>query len=158
MVDKFLKGRAIALIVVASMNACFGKQDAVPTQATQATGMLTDADLLKLYDPSSLAEVRNFSDLPDSVQVIANRRGMAAKGEGPDERLQKFLVGGLGKTSALVAYEQFGYVPIYMADAYVKTGSDWVVIRSWKIGSVATLDEVKNLTQAEATQVAPPDR
>jgi hypothetical protein len=122
-----------------------------------AGSALTDAGLFKLYDPSSLIEVRKFSDLPDGVKALANRSGMDARGEGPGGRLRHFLVGGVSKTSALVAYEQFGYVPTYMADAYVKNGSDWVAIRSWEIGHVTTLDEARNMIRA-LPGVAPPVR
>jgi hypothetical protein len=55
----------------------------------------------------------------------------------------------------LVAYEHFGYVPTYKADAYVKNGSDWVAIRSWEIGQVTTLDEARNMIRA-LPGVAPP--
>jgi hypothetical protein len=120
-----------------------------------AAGAPTDADLFKLYSPSSLMEVRNFSDLPDGVRALANRSGMDARGEGPGGRLRQFLVGGVSETSALVAYEQFGYVPTYMADAYVKNGSNWVAIRSWEIGRVTTLDETRDMIRA-LPGVAPP--
>lgn len=156
MVGSFPKVLAMALVVIATVCACSSKnQDAAQPQTLVAARALTGADIFKLYDPSSLVEVRNFSDLPDGVKALANRSGMDAKGEGPDGRLRQFLVGGLSKTSALVAYEQFGYVPTYMADAYVKNGSDWVAIRSWKIGQVTTLDEARNMIQA-LPEVTPP--
>jgi len=91
---------------------------------------ITDADNFKLFDPASLIEVRNFADLPDGVKALGNQDGINASGEGPDVRLRKFMVGGVSQTSALVAYEQFGYVPNFIAAAYVYTGSKWVGIRS----------------------------
>jgi hypothetical protein len=125
---------------------CTGKpHDAARHESLSVTNEVNDADMFKLYDPSSLIEVRKFSDLPDGVKVLANRDGMEAKGEGPEGRLREFMVGGASQTSALVAYEQFGYTPTYFAAAYVYTGGKWVAVRRWEIGKVTTLKEALNI-------------
>jgi hypothetical protein len=128
----------IAAILVTGAVACTNKSDNGGSHdASQPAN-----DYFKTYDPSSLIEVRNFADLPDGVKTQA---GMDAKGEGPEGRLREFMVGGASQTSALVAYEQFGYTPTYTAAAYVYTGSKWIPVRSWEIGKASTLKEVLSI-------------
>jgi hypothetical protein len=102
--------------------------------------------MFKKYEPESLVEVKTFADLPDGVKTLANQDGMDARGEGPDGKLRRFMVGGKSETSALVTYEQFGFVPTYGAVAYVYTDAHWVMVRRWEISKVTTLKGALNFT------------
>jgi|ERR1700722_1919837 len=99
------------------------------------------------FDSSSLNEVRRFEDLPEQLQWLLRNSKYAGSGEGPEGRCCVFLVGGVGETSALVAYEIFGYVPTYQANAFVQTkAQSWVYAGEWTISSASTLEELKALT------------
>ena len=50
-----------------------------------------------------------------------------------DNTTTKFLVGGASKSSAIVAYEQFGYVPSFFAQSYVFSNSHWVAVKRWQL-------------------------
>jgi hypothetical protein len=91
-----------------------------------------EIDVAKLYDPTSMIEVKNFTDLPAGVQTLANGSFMK---ERYDNTPAKFLVGGVGKSSAIVTYEQFGYVPIFIAQSYVYSDSQWLTAKSWQLGA-----------------------
>jgi hypothetical protein len=43
----------------------------------------------------------------------------------------RFIVAGASDTSALVAFEEFGYVPSTHAISYVHVNDDWVAARTW---------------------------
>jgi hypothetical protein len=87
-------------------------------------------DVVSLYDPSKVVEIRSFSDLPEGVKALANRSYMS---EVRDNTPTKFLVGGASESSAIVAFEQFGYVPSFHARAYVFSESRWVAAKAWSI-------------------------
>ena len=55
-----------------------------------------------------------------------------------DNTPTKFLVGGVSDTSAIVAYELFGYVPSFRAQAYVYSNSRWISSKEWEIPSGVT--------------------
>jgi hypothetical protein len=67
-------------------------------------------------------------------------------GEGPEGRCCVFIVGGVSQTSAIVAYELFGFVPSYQASAFVQGKAGWVKVGEWNIGPASTLAELKVLT------------
>jgi len=118
-------GVALSIAVVASCSDSGNK-------ATQSTGQDTrpTVDLLSLYDPSSLREVRNFADLPEGVQSLANASYMKIMS---DNQYPHFLVGGVGESSAIVAFEVFGYVPVFDAAEYVHSASGWVYVKRWNV-------------------------
>src|SRR5882672_9835351 len=64
-----------------------------------------------LYDSSSLVEVRCLSGLPAEIQSLLGAQGSA----GLEQPTRRFLVSGVGKTSALVAYEEAGDPPSAVA-------------------------------------------
>ena len=98
------------------------------------------------YSPSTLVEVRKFDDLPDGLRAALKGGKYAVSGEGPEGRCCTFVVGGISRTSALVAFEIFGYVPTYQANAFVQAKTGWVKAGEWGIGPVSTLVELKELT------------
>ena len=89
-----------------------------------------------LFDPSSLVEIRNFADLPEGVRVLAGYMKVMS-----DNSYPRFLAGGSSNSSAIVAYEEFGYVPFFKARAYTKNGAKWVEVKAWTdIGPVNNLE------------------
>jgi len=91
---------------------------------------LTGTDVSKLYNPVAMIEVKNFADLPDGVQTLAKETFMK---ERYDSTPTKFLIGGASKSSAVVAYEQFGYVPSFFAQSYIFRNSRWVEGKRWQL-------------------------
>ena len=136
----------VALMVVISTACSDNAHNKMSDGATPAASNVSGIDNFKKYEPASLVEVKAFADLPDGVKNLANMDGMDARGEGPDGRLRRFMVGGTSQTSALLAYEQFGFVPTYVAVAYVYAGSHWIAVRRWDISKVTTLQEALNVT------------
>jgi hypothetical protein len=137
---------ALVVAAIACVVACTGKpQNGALQEPLPAASVSKDVANFKSFDASSLVEVKTFADLPDSVKALAIRDGMNASGEGPNGRSREFMVGGISQTSALVTYEQFGYIPTFIADAYVHSGSEWIPVRRWEITSVTTLKDALNL-------------
>jgi hypothetical protein len=91
---------------------------------------LTGTDVSKIYNPVAMIEVKNFADLPDGVQTLANESFMKGRYDGTPT---KFLIGGASKSSAVVAYEQFGYVPSFFAQSYILSNSRWVEAKRWQL-------------------------
>jgi hypothetical protein len=108
----------------------------------------SSSGLYSLFDRKSLVEIRAFADLPDGVKTTEIRDGMEAHGEGPGGRRRQFLVGGVASKSALLVYEQFGYVPTYVAVGYVRNGEEWVSVGKWDIPRVETLKEALAMINA----------
>jgi hypothetical protein len=110
----------------------------------------TAAAIVRSYRPpfnsSSLKEVRQPDDLPEGLKFVLRQGRYAGSGEGPEGRCCVFLVGGIAETSALVAYEIFGFVPTYRANAFVQSKAGWVTAGEWTIGAASTLEELKEMT------------
>jgi len=108
------------------------------------------------YDPTSLIEVKALSDLPSQVRSLANASFMATN---YDNTPTKFLVGGVSRSSAVIAYEEFGYVPSIYAQSYVYSGSQWIPAKSWNLGSEITslhdLVAATNSVEQERKYAAP---
>lgn len=108
------------------------------------------AAIVRSYRPpfksSSLNEVRQLEDLPEGLKSVLRQGKYAGGGEGPEGRCCVFLVGGIDETSALVAYEIFGFVPTYRANAFVQSKAGWVTAGEWTIGAPSTLQELKEMT------------
>jgi hypothetical protein len=137
----------IAGILLTAVASCSRtSQDAAPPATSPSVeSAASTTDTFKLYAPSSLIEVRSVSELPDGLkQMVAGM--MEAPGEGPHSRCCQFLIAGASNTSAIVAYEEFGYVGTFLAKAYVHTASGWIEVRGWAIGSPTTLRELKEMT------------
>jgi hypothetical protein len=98
------------------------------------------------FKSSALNEVLKLEDLPEGLQVILRECKYAGSGEGPEERCCVFLVGGIDETSALVAYEIFGFVPTFRANAFVQAKAGWVTAGEWTIDAASTLQELKEKT------------
>jgi hypothetical protein len=121
-----------------------------PSHQDASTGTLVSVNQpreeFKLYSPSSLVEVQKFADLPDGLRAVLLRGKYTNGGEGPDGKCCAILIAGVSKTSALVAYELFGYVPSYRACAFVQTNTGWVPAGEWNIGPQSTLVGLKEMT------------
>jgi hypothetical protein len=101
----------------------------------------------KFYNASSLVEIRDFADLPEAVKNKLLHGPMAnGGGEGPGGRCCEFVLGGVSPTSAVVAYELFGYVPSFQATAFVHTDSGWIEAGQWRIGPVNSLQRLREMT------------
>jgi hypothetical protein len=134
------------ILLTAVANCSRTSQDAAPPATSPPVeGAASTTDMFKLYDPSSLIEVRSVSELPDGLRQIEAGM-MEAPGEGPHSRCCQFLIAGASDTSALVAYEEFGYVGTFLAKAYVHVASGWTEAHGWVIGSPTTLRELKEMT------------
>jgi hypothetical protein len=139
----------VAMVLLSSFSAdgCSGSPPDVAVSAPEAHVAATSSDRTQ-FDPSTLKEVRRLADLPVGVQVLANSSYMR---ENFDYTPTKFLVGGLGGTSAIVAYEQGGYVPSYHAQSYVFRNSRWVPDKKWRLES-----RITDLTGIVAATVSGP--
>jgi hypothetical protein len=104
-----------------------------------ATGL---SSVRSLYDSSSLVEVRCLSGLPAEIQSLFG----AQDGAGPELPPRRFLVSGVGKTSALVAYEEAGDPTSSVAVAYVLAGSQWIAVAHWSVGSPNSLRQLRAMT------------
>jgi hypothetical protein len=106
--------------------------------------------IAKQFDAPSLVEVTTISDLPNDLKShfkgwLGQRRENIAppsEDDGPGDLPGGFIIAGVSDSSALVAYEEYGYVPTTHATAYVHVKSDWIVARKWNdIGYPKTLSE-----------------
>jgi hypothetical protein len=62
----------------------------------------------------------------------------------PGDRPGRFIIAGVSDTSALIAYEMYGYVPTTHATACVHAKSDWIVAKKWDaVGYPKTLSELR---------------
>jgi hypothetical protein len=120
------------------------------------------AALAKQYDPSSLMEVTNISNLPNDLKAhfkgwLGQRRENIAppsEDDDPGGRSGGFIIAGVGDSSALVAYEEYGYVPTTHATAYVHVKSDWIPTRKWDdVGYPKTLSELRLSVERFASPV-----
>lgn len=100
------------------------------------------SSLGSLYDSSSLVEVRCLSGLPAEIQSLLGAQGSAS----PEQPSRRFLVSGVGKTSALVAYEEAGDPTSSVAVAYVLEGSQWIAVAHWSVGSPNSLRQLRAMT------------
>ena len=110
------------------------------------------SEIAKHYDPSSLIEITSISDLPKSLQSRVNgwlsqrneKNGPPSQDGDPADRPGRFIIAGVSDTSALIAYEMYGYVPTTHATAYVHAKSDWIVAKKWDaVGYPKTLGELR---------------
>jgi hypothetical protein len=94
------------------------------------------------YDSSSLVEVRCLSGLPAEIQSLFEAQDSAS----PNPPMRRFLVSGVSKTSALVAYEEGENPQSSVAVAYVLAGSQWIAVAHWNVGSPTSLGQLRAMT------------
>jgi hypothetical protein len=136
-----------------------------PKSSAPAQKQRSNAELLKLYDSSSLIEAKTLSALPPDLQSALGVHAtgysrLADVGEpcDPTDVITEdpgrcFLVGGASGTSALVAFRTGGYVgPLGVGEAYVHTNSTWTKVAAWNIGFPTNLNALREMTSF------PPDR
>jgi len=149
-------GGLFALVVVVSVSASACSRSTDSKQNATSTIPEPLAAARRLYNPTSLVEVKSLAGFPEELQVALGARikgyGRIADvgeecnptdvvGYGPD---RCFLLGGLSDTSALVAYKVGGYAGQWDAAAsYVRTKSGWVKIGEGNIGYPNNLSELK---------------
>jgi hypothetical protein len=151
----------IASLMVFSVVGCSpaSTPQATPKLTTANEKQLSPSELLKLYDPSSLVEVKTLHGLPEEVQTDlgAHATGYARIAEVGEECYPTdvhgndpgrcFLVGGKSDSSALVAFKIGGYAgQSEIARAYVHTKSGWTMVNEWGIGYPNNLRELKEMT------------
>jgi hypothetical protein len=137
-------GTVMSAIVLLTINACSRSHDDASTDTLVSVNQPRDE--FKLYSSSSLVEVRNFADLPEGLRAILARGKYAVGGEGPEGRCCMFMVAGVSRSSAIVEYEIFGYVPSYQAAAFVQAKNGWVRAGEWGIEPASTLVALEGLT------------
>jgi hypothetical protein len=116
--------------------------------------------IAKTFDASSLTEVTKISDLPNDLKEhfkgwLGQRKENIAppsEDDDPGDLPGGFIIAGVSDSSALVAYEEYGYVPTTHATGYVHVKSDWIATRKWNdIGYPKTLSELKGAVERFAT-------
>jgi hypothetical protein len=159
----------ILLIPTSMFNVVSCSQSSTPRPApvlsAPAEKPLSNAELLKLYDPSFLIETKTLSALPPDLQSVLGVHAtgyarLADVGEPcnptdviDDDPGRCFLVGGVSDRSALVAFKIGGYAgPSGVGEAYVHANSTWARVASWNIGFPSNLKELREMTSF------PPDR
>ncbi len=118
--------------------------------------------IAKQFDMSSLVEVTRISDLPNDLEEhfkgwLGRRRDNIvppSEDDDPGDLPGGFIIAGVSDSSALVAYEEYGYVPTTHATAYVHVKADWIAARQWKdVGYPKTLSELRRAIEKLATPV-----
>jgi len=127
--------RGLAIVVVLSTLGAVGCSRDPPSGSAPAPNVAVNGDTKVQFDLKILKERKQLTDLPDGVQVLANNSFMQHRYDGTPT---KFLVGGVGVSSAVVVYEDGGYVPSYHAQSYVLRSSRWVADTNWQLESEVT--------------------
>jgi hypothetical protein len=127
--------RGLAIFVVLSAFGAAGCSREPPSGSAPAPNVAVNGDTKVQFDLKTLKECKQLADLPEGVQVLANNSFMQHRYDGTPT---KFLVGGVGVSSAIVAYEDGGYVPSYYAQSYVLSSSRWVAETHWQLESEVT--------------------
>jgi hypothetical protein len=133
MLQHGLCGFAAVLLIASIAGGCSASTNV--SESAPESNVAATSDANAQYDPTSLKEVKHVSSLPADVQTLANNSFMKQRF---DYTPTKFLVGGVGGSSAVIAYEQGGYVPTYHAQAYVLRNSRWVSAKHWRLESEIT--------------------
>jgi hypothetical protein len=117
------------------------------------------SEIYKLYDPSSLAEVRTLRGFPKELQTVLGVQAtgyqrLADVGEpcdptdvvGGKEPGRCFLLGGASDSSAIVAFKVGGYAGQWaVGQRYVHTKSGWIKVGEGNIGYPKNLSELKDM-------------
>jgi hypothetical protein len=161
---KITVAASVLLSVVACSRSSSG--DSAATMPSSGEKALTESEIYKMYDPSSLVEVKTLHGLPEGVQTLlgVHATGYAriadvgeecnptdVVGPGPG---RCFFVGGASDSGALVAFKVGGFAgQSGVAEGYVHVKSGWIKVRAWAIGYPSNLRELR-----EMTSVPPDDR
>lgn len=149
---------------LASVVSCSQSSTPKPETGAPSKNQPSIGELSKLYDPSSLAEVKTLKDFPSDLQSVLGVHAtdvppIADIGEpcNPTDVIRRdypdrcFLLGGISRTSALVAYKVGGYAGQWeVAARYVHTQSGWAKIGEGAIGQPNSLSELKNMSRLAA--------
>ena len=146
------------LLTIYGTIGCSKEEPGKPAGAglTNQPQAIDEISAAKRYDPTSMIEVNAFSDLPTGVKAHANANYMSVITDGS---APKFLVGGASKTSAIIAFEQFGYVPFFYAQSYAYIESQWVPAKRWRLDSgITSLHDLVAATTALNGMQTRPDK
>lgn len=129
----------VILNVLAAGSGCSRSPTAVATSRAPEENPQTL--YLQFFDAGSLQEVNDFHALPPGVRdhIYPNIN-------------PPFIVGGLSKTNALVAYQVGDYVPTYVADAYIFHNNRWIKVNSWGVpiqGSITLPQLLETIKQVD---------
>ena len=127
--------------------------------STPAEKRPSTAELLKLYDPSSLVETKTLRAFPADLQsvLVVHASGYARIADigepcnptdvvGGEEPGRCFLVGGASNSSALVAFKVGGYAGQWaVGERYVHIKSGWLKVGEGNIGYPNNLSELKSM-------------
>jgi hypothetical protein len=151
----------ISASALTGIMSCSQPSAPTPNAGTSTDRPLSVAEMSTLYDPSSLVEVKTLRGFPVELQSVlgvhaTDAPSIADVGEPctPSDVVRIdypdrcFLVGGLGGTSALVAYRVGSITgPFVVAARYVRTKSAWVMIGNETIGIPSSLAELKEMSR-----------
>lgn len=124
------------------LTGCSRPSGSVPSPPREMS-ISEQSEIAKRYNPSSLIEVNKLSDFPSELR--SHFKGWMEPGEEHGDAPNRLIIAGLSDSSALVAYEEFGYVPSTHAIAYVHSKGIWVAARTWdKVGYPTSLPELED--------------
>lgn len=143
----------IGMMLLAALAGCSRPADeAAGKPATADASPQSSADLARLYDPARLVELRSLRGFPPELRELlgvnaAGHARMADIGDecgAPEDQSTApgrcFLMGGISRTGAIVAFKAVGYPgSSQLAEAFVRSASGWTAIRHWRVGAPASL-------------------
>ena len=155
----FLILMTIVMALVLVVGIIQHKSSTPTTASTPAEKQPSTAELLKLYDSSSLVETKTLRTLPADLQSVLGVHAsgyarIADIGEpcnptdvvGGNEPGRCFLVGGASNSSALVAFKVGGYAGQWaVGQRFVHTKSGWLKVGEGNIGYPNNLSELKGM-------------
>jgi hypothetical protein len=126
-----------------------------------ATATQSESEIYKLYDPSSMVEVRTLRGFPKGLQTVLGVQAtgyqrLADVGEpcnatdvvGGEEPGRCFVIGGASDSSVLVAFKVGGYAGQWaVAVSYVHTKSGWTKVEEGNVGYPNNLNELKEMSR-----------
>lgn len=171
----FLILMTIVMVLVLVVGIIQHKSSTSRMVSTPAEKRPSTAELLKLYDPSSLVETKALRAFPADLQSILGVHAtgyarLADVGEpcNPTDAIGNapgrcFYVGGVSATSALVAFKVGGIAgQSNIAEGYVHVNATWSKVESWDLGNAdigysSSLNELQEMVRlaAEARRLHP---
>lgn len=153
MLSRKVKSIFWAAASIFAMLACSPSDESSRAPMHEMT-IAEQTEIAKRYDASTLVEVDRLADLPVELRhhfvgwmERSENPGLPSANDAHGDVPYRFMIAGASDTSALVAYEGFGFVPSTHASSYVRKNADWVPARTWdNVGYPKTLAELRNAT------------
>jgi hypothetical protein len=158
----------VGFLLIAAAAGCSGSGDSGKPADAPAQPPESTADIGRLYDPSRLVELRSLRGYPEDLQALlgvhatGNSR-IADVGEdchvtdvpGPGPG-RCFVLGGISRTSALVAFKGGGRAGQFLTSAaYVRDKAGWVLLWQRRVGPPASLVQLIEMTSVAADDRPP---